>query len=520
MKKRILLINPPYPMEELPTPPFGLMSLAAYLLEKGFEVIIDDYIVNPYSRARVRRMVREFKPDVIGSTGVTMNIKAALRILGAYGEESPDAAIMMGGPHVSFDAQAILSENDFIDYIIRGEGEETCDELLNNLDDGAAHRGIRGISYRENGVVIHNEKRDFIRDINILPYPARHLVQLSKYKALGMPLNMLTSRGCPYECIFCVGSKMVGRRVRYFDVKRVVDEFEMLSKMGFKQINFVDDLFTSNRKRCILICEEIMRRGIKHTWTAFARVDTVNEELLRIMKSAGCTMLCFGVESGVQEILNSIKKKTTLEKIREAMKVCVEAGIEPMASYIMGLPGETPETVRQSMDFARTLCANYGFHILSPFPGTEVRDKAESYGIRILTSDWDKYDANQAVCETVSLKRHQIDRIVAEFNKGVNSSLYDAVQKQKRGETLSEEYQRMISTLNSFVFNLKMVNDELVEHYSAKDTNGTGVAQFIEFVIANSGFDKDLVAYEVERLFRLGCLTNSVHQGEARFSWT
>src|SRR3990172_8982918 len=148
MKKRILLINPPYPMEELPTPPFGLMSLAAYLLEKGFEVIIDDYIVNPYSRARVRRMVREFKPDGIGSTGVTMNIKAALRILGAYGEESPDAAIMMGGPHVSFDAQAILSENDFIDYIIRGEGEETCDELLNNLDDGAAHRGIRGISYR------------------------------------------------------------------------------------------------------------------------------------------------------------------------------------------------------------------------------------------------------------------------------------------------------------------------------------------------------------------------------------
>ncbi len=520
MKKRVLLINPPYPMEELPTPPFGLMSLAAYLLGKGFEVMIDDYIVNPFSRQRVRGIVREFRPDVIGSTGVTMNINAALSILRDYREESPGTPVMMGGPHVTFDAGSILSENGFIDYIVRGEGEETCVELLDSLDDHAALRGISGLSYRSDGAVAHNETRDFIRDISILPFPARHLVQLSKYKALGMPLNMLTSRGCPYECIFCVGSRMVGRKVRYFDVERVVDEFEMLSKMGFRQINFVDDLFTSNRKRCTLICEEIIRRGITHPWTAFARVDTVNKELLRIMKAAGCFMLCFGIESGVQEILNSIKKKTTLEKIRNAVKICNEVGVEPMASYIMGLPGETPDTIRRSMEFARNLCTNYGFHVLAPFPGTEVRDKAESYGIKILSSDWDRYDANQAVCETASLSHQEMERIVGEFNSTANSRLFETIRKQKRGEALSVEEEDMISTLNSFVFNLKMIGDELVENYSSGETNGFGVQRFIEYVIKNSGFDGNMVSGEVERLFRLGCLTKSDHGDGCRISWS
>jgi anaerobic magnesium-protoporphyrin IX monomethyl ester cyclase len=520
MKKRVLLINPPYPMEELPTPPFGLMSLAAYLLGKGCEVMIDDYIVNPFSRRRVRGILREFRPDVIGSTGVTMNINAALSILKDYREESPGTPVVMGGPHVTFDAGSILSENGFVDYVVRGEGEETFAELLDCLDDPSALPGISGISYRGDGAVVHNQTRDFIKDINVLPFPARHLVQLSKYKALGMPLNMLTSRGCPYECIFCVGSRMIGRKVRYFGAERVVDEFEMLSKMGFKQVNFVDDLFTSNRKRCTLICEEIIRRGIKHPWTAFARVDTVNRELLRVMKAAGCFMLCFGIESGVQEILDGIKKKTTLEKIRNAMNICDEVGVEPMGSYIMGLPGETPDTIRRSMEFARNFGPNHGFHVLAPFPGTEVREKAESYGIKILSSDWDRYDANQVVCETATLSREEMERIVRELNSKANSRLFEAIHKQKKGEVLSREEEEMISILNSFVFSLKMISDELVENYSSVETNGSGVQRFIEYVTKSSGFDGNMVSKELERLFRLGCLTNSDGSEGCRISWS
>lgn len=407
-----------------------------------------------------------------------------------------------------------------ISISLSGEGELTTMELIRNLGDHEVYKTIKGISYRDNASIRHNEIREFIPDINILPYPARHLIQLSKYKALGLPINMITSRGCPFECIFCVGSKMVGRRVRYFDTKRVVDEFEMLAGMGFKQINIVDDLFTSNKNRCINICEEILRRGIRHNWTAFARVDTVNRELLEIMKKAGCTMLCFGIESGVQEILDRVKKKTTLEKIEKALTLCREIGVVPMASYIMGLPGESPETVKQTMDFAKSTCNSYGFHILAPFPGTEVREKADEYGMRILTSDWDKYDANQSVCESVYLPHQEVDRIVNEFNDGINRLIIGTLKKHDRGESLSESDLAMVNGILSMDFTYKLITEKLVEQYPGNNADASGINGFIEYIMEKSGFDKNVVTREVDRLFKNGCLTSNHSVGQAQISWT
>lgn len=515
--KKILLINPPYPMEESPSPPFGLMSLGAYLVKNGFGVKIEDYIVTPYSPDRIMKTLREFRPDIIGATGVTMNINRALAILKECRRESPGAAIVMGGPHVTFDAMNILSKNEYIDFIVRGEGELTSVELFSNLERPETFSGIRGISYRANGTVVHNEMREFIPDINILPYPARDLVQISKYRALNLPLNMVTSRGCPFECIFCVGSRMVGRKVRYFDTMRVVDEFEMLSKMGTRQINIVDDLFTSNRKRCTAICDEIIRRGIRQDWTAFARVDTVSPELLAAMKAAGCTMLCFGIESGNQEILDLVKKKITLEKIEKAIAMCREAGIVPMASYIMGLPGETPETVRQTMEFAKNLCNSYGYHILAPFPGTEVREKAEQYGMRILTSDWDQYDANRSVCESIHLPHQEVDRIVNEFNDGINRMIINELKKHERGENISGENLSMVHNIISLDFNLKLINDDLVERYAHINGERGDIAGFIGFVSESTGMDREIVAAEITRLVDMGCLSDT--GGQSGVSW-
>ncbi|HOD15925.1 MAG TPA: radical SAM protein [Spirochaetota bacterium] len=520
MKKKVLLINPPYPMEESPSPPFGIMSLAAYLLDNGFDVRVEDYIVNPYSRERAASVVHDYRPDVIGSTGVTMNINTALRILEDYHEESPGCSILIGGPHVSFDAQNILSGNQFIDFVIRGEGELTTVELLENLGKPEKYGAIRGLSFRDGNEIIHGEWREFIQDINILPLPARHLIQLSKYKALGLPINMITSRGCPFECIFCVGSRMVGRRVRYFDTKRVVDEFEMLAGMGFRQINIVDDLFTSNKKRCTEICEEIISRGIKHPWTAFARVDTVTKELLDVMKASGCTTLCFGIESGNQEILDRVKKKTTLDKIEKAIRVCNEAGILPMASYIMGLPGESPDTVRETMEFARKLCNSYGFHILAPFPGTEVREKAEEYGMKILTSDWDQYDANRSVCESKYLPHEEVDRIVTEFNGLVNEMIIGILKKFDRGEKLSDENVEMAKSIISLDFNQRMMDLQIVESYAGHETNGKGYRPFIEFVALKSGLNEDLVKDEIDRLFNMGCLAINKNGNREMIAWT
>ncbi|TAL33251.1 MAG: B12-binding domain-containing radical SAM protein [Spirochaetes bacterium] len=505
---KVLLINPPYPFEESPTPPFGLMSLAAYLLREGVEVIIEDYIIQPYSRDRVKKVLADFKPDVVGATAVTMNVKKALSILKEYKEVTPGIVTVMGGPHVTFDAENIL-KTGFIDCVVRGEGEITFTELLTALNAKKGPAGIPGISYREGNAVLQNEDRPLIPDINVLPLPARHLVALGKYRAMGFSINMVTSRGCPHNCIFCVGRRMVGSKVRYFDVNRVVDEFEMLSKMSFHQINVVDDLFTANKARCMAICDEMIRRGISHIWGAFARVDTVSEDLLKKLKEANCTTLCFGIESGNQEILDRVKKKTTLEKCRRAAEMCKEVGIDPMTSYILGLPGETAETVSKTLEFAAQLSANYGFHILAPFPGTEVREKAADYGMRVLSDDWDLYDANQSVCHAGGISPEEIDRIVNEFNSSIHRYVADIAPRKAKGETLTDRDEEILRSIETFVFNRKIILEELVEAYPGV-TNGASrdevMKNFTEYLNAKTGSTKEFIGGELGRLVRLGCL--------------
>jgi anaerobic magnesium-protoporphyrin IX monomethyl ester cyclase len=519
---KVLLINPPYPFDEFPTPPFGLVSLGGYLLEQGIDVKIEDYIVTPYSKERVKRILAEYSPDVVGATGVTMNINTSLRIMRDYKEIDPDIIAVMGGPHVTFDAENILLKNNSIDCVVRGEGEITFVEFLRELSMGRSPKYVAGTSCRENGRVIHNEDRPFIEDINILPYPARHLVQLSKYKAMGLPVNMITSRGCPYKCIFCVGRKMIGKKIRNFDVKRVVDEFELISRMGFNQINIVDDLFTANKKRCIAICDEIINRGISHKWNAFSRVDTVSKELLEKLKEAGCATLCFGIESGNQEILDTIKKRTTLEKCRKAVALCNACGIEPMASYILGLPGETRETVEKTLKFAEQLCTNYGFHILAPFPGTEVREKCEAYGVKILTDDWDKYDANRSVCETGFISHKEIEAIVAEFNSKATKYVSEVLEKREKGDPLSDNDKEFIENLCSFAFPMDLILAQLIETYPGLH-NGTDAEAIKEdlslYIETKSKYAVEEVRKRVSKLFDLNCLKIDNVQGNKTVVW-
>jgi anaerobic magnesium-protoporphyrin IX monomethyl ester cyclase len=520
MKKKVLLINPPYPWEENPSPPLGLTSLAGYLLQQGVEVIIEDYVVNPYSRERVRRVLAEFKPDLVGATAVTMNVSKAYQILKDYKEEGPSVKTVIGGPHVTFDAEGTLAGNPSIDFVVRGEGELTLEELAGSL--GGDLSGIRGLSYRGGGSIVHNEARPFVEDINIFPYPARHLIQLGKYRGLGTPINMVTSRGCPHQCIFCVGSRMVGRKVRYFDTARVVDEFEMLSKMGFVQINISDDLFTSNKKRCIAICNEIMARGITQSWGAFARVDTVNEELLSILHQAGCRTLCFGMESGNQEILDTIKKKTNLETGRRAVEMCKKAGIQAMTSYILGLPGETPETVEQTMSFAAALSPLYGFHILAPFPGTEVREKCAEYGMRILSSDWDRYDANQSVAESIHVPAAEIDRVVNEFYGGINSYVDTATKQYERKEPLSQRDIDMVESIKSGIFTRDVIFGEMVEKFPGIEPSGADalLEAMVSHVTENSPYEGSFIRKEFTKLVNARCLEPVNGGGSMTYQWS
>ena len=311
---RVLLINPYYPISETPSPPLGLAFLAGALERTGNRVKLLDCVVFPFSRDLLASMLRDFHPEMVGATAVTMTVDHALEALESVKALDPSITTVIGGPHATFCATDILQSCDQVDVVVCGEGENTLVALTKALESNAPWEGIPGIAFRD-GHRIAATAAPPLADLDELAPPARHLIPLGRYRALGMPVSMTTSRGCPFKCIFCVGRKMVGARVRYRDPVRVVDEMEELSALDFHQINLADDLFTANADHCLAVCNEILNRGLRVKWTSFARVDTVSRQMLEKMRQAGCTTVSFGVESGSPEMLRRIKKGITLEQV-------------------------------------------------------------------------------------------------------------------------------------------------------------------------------------------------------------
>ena len=441
---RVLLISTPYPLEENPIPSLSLSYLAGVLQREGIEVQILDLLVAQYTGDKIRRKLEEYQPQVVGATCVTLNYPTAARILKVCKDFDPGIVTVIGGPHATFALKETLLRAPWIDVVVIREGERTLVELIRAVERGTGFGQVAGIAFREDKKVVITEPRPPIENLDELPFPARHLLPISKYRALGAPCNLITSRGCPYGCIFCSGRRIFGRKVRFRHPKLVVDELEAIhNELGFDRINIVDDTFTVNHRHARDICDEILRRNLNIQWTVFARVDTVTRDLLEIMKEAGCTYLLFGVESGSQQILNTIKKGITVDAVRKGVKVTTEAGIEVFASFILGLPGESPETARESVALAAELRseygAKYGFHLLSPLPGTELYEKAEDYGLRILTRNWAKYNANEPITETATMSTDAVREIIAEYDRAVAYAWDEMKRLVEAGDPLHKE---------------------------------------------------------------------------------
>jgi radical SAM superfamily enzyme YgiQ (UPF0313 family) len=439
---RFLLINPFYPISETPSPPLGLAFLAASLEQAGVKVKILDLVVSPYSKRMLESVLEEFSPHFVGTTSVTMTFDNAIGVLRDVKSVDPNVLTVMGGPHVTFCAEDTMRTFPFLDLIALGEGEETIVDLIKEAEGKREWGKISGIVYRNGPEILSTGIREPVADVDSLPIPARHLLPLGRYRALGMAISMTTSRGCPFKCIFCVGRKMVGPKVRYRDPVKVVDELEYLNSLNFHQINIADDLFTAKEGHCISVCNEIIRRALKVKWTSFARVDTVSKKVLSKMKEAGCQAVSFGIESANPEILKTIKKGITIDQVIAAVNACNEAGVKPHASFILGLPGETPETLKESVDFGEKLKkmgVSHGFHLLAPFPGTEIREKSDKFGIKILTSDWSQYHANRAIVETPSVSRKLLDDTVKEWEEEFDEWLGYIKEQMEIGKATEDE---------------------------------------------------------------------------------
>lgn len=413
---RVAIIAAPYPLEEAPAPPLGISYAAAAFERAGAEVQILDYIVSRYTPEKLAKQLEDFRPEVVGTSSVTMNFPVAARILQTVKEYDPRIITVMGGPHASFDVLNTLKNYPGIDMVVIGEGEATIAELMAAQFKKAHLPHINGIAFRNGDDVTFTPPRELIFDLSTLPLPARHLLPLSRYQALGFPISIITGRGCPYQCIFCQGRRMVGSKLRHRPAQLVVDEIEDILSYGIDRINVADDLFVSHKGKVRAVCEEIARRGLKFSWSAFARVNTVDKETLQLMKDAGCDAISFGVESGNQEMLDRIKKNITLDQVRRAVEMCQEVGLTVHCSFIAGLPGESPETLEETRRFAESLGKiDYGFHLLAPFPGTTVREEVSKYDLEILTDDWSLYDANHAIVRTSRLSPEDIRHFVDEF---------------------------------------------------------------------------------------------------------
>lgn len=345
----------------------------------------------------------------------TASINQDLAMAKKIKDKFPRTKIALIGSHVSVLDKEVMEDNEFVDFIARGEYEYTILDLAKALIEKTDPINILGITFRKNGEIIRNETRPFIENLDELPFPARHFLPMDTYfEAIfksKKTFRLMGSRGCPYRCTFCLWTQtMYGQKVRIRDPKKIVDEIEhLINVYHAKGLYFEDDTFALDPKRVIEICDEILKRGVKIPWSCMGRVDTVTEEMLKKMKEAGCYTIRYGVESSSQEILNRAHKGTTVEQIIRARELTKKAGIEFHAAYTLGLPGETKKTIEETIKFAVKLNSDYAqFAIAMPYPGTELYREAVKNGW-LKAKDWSDFEAsNNSVLKYPDLKTEDI----------------------------------------------------------------------------------------------------------------
>ena len=385
---KILLINPPT-FYMLPTmlpksidegrgynPPLGILYLAAYLKKyTDYQVKILDCQVEELEYDQIIERIREINPDIVGLTTMTFTLIDVLKTAQLTKEINPQIKVILGGPHIDIYPEETIAQNN-VDYVVMGEGEKILKDLLDNFDSPQNLAEIKGLVFKSQSQIVNNGRSELNKDLDSLPFPARHLTPYQKYSSVlskVQPITtMFTSRGCPYKCLFC-DRPHLGKVFRARSSENVVDEMEQCQKMDIKEILIYDDTFTVNRQRVLDICSEIQKRNLKINWDIRARVDTVDEELLKEIKKTGCQRIHFGVEAGTQKILNVLRKGITLEQAEKAFNLSRKIGLETLAYFMIGSPTETKEDILKTIKFAKKLKPDYThITITTPFPATDL----------------------------------------------------------------------------------------------------------------------------------------------------
>lgn len=383
---KCILISAPssFLTDDKTDPPLGLLYLASYALSKIKDLEIE--IIDLTGNCDWKSKVKNLQCDLIGVSCTSPQFNIVKEIIDFIKENNLNVPIVIGGPHPTSMPEQTLQETK-ADFIVMDEGEVTFVELLINL--GKDYAQIKGMGYKNNGKISVNEKRQRIRDIDSIPFPARHLINLDDYSfnVLGFrSTTLMTSRGCPYQCAFC-DKDIWGRDARLRSAKNVLDEVdELVKKYKYEYLYFFDDNFTTNRKRLKEMCDGLKERKLK--WKCRSRASTVNEESIKWMKESGCIEIGYGIESGSQKILDKMNKKTTVKQNIKAIQLTREAGIFCRIFLIIGFPFEDKVSVEKTKRMLKKakpdkvlLCT------FVPLIGSEVWKYPEKFDITYIDKD-------------------------------------------------------------------------------------------------------------------------------------
>jgi anaerobic magnesium-protoporphyrin IX monomethyl ester cyclase len=442
---KVLLIDPPFPERPWDInwltqfPPKGLMYIAAYLRNAGIKVSVFDTKQMQYEKpSLLRRSIKEIQevvklkvkedsPSIVGITSTTISYIPATKIAKAAKEASPKAKVVIGGVHVTFTSKDTLKECPWIDIVVRGEGERPMLQLA----EGVPLEKIDGISFRKNGKIIENPVGPLLSPEEI-PIPAYDMLDMTKYSYV----VLMCTRGCPFACSFCELPKIHGKMIRHRSVEAVTKELKLaLSLNPNLEIRYEDEFMGTNPKRTLKILSVIKKNRVGQ-FRAATRPDTLNEEVLQALKAAGCTNLYIGMESGSDKVLKINKRGFNSAKILQIAKMFKKNKMLFHSGFILGLPGETRETLEETLDIALKCCdatfsvvrdefprllkmmpfrlivenSRAEFNLLAPNPGTEIFQNSEEMRYKIFHKNWELYDCNTSVGEPYDISALKVER--------------------------------------------------------------------------------------------------------------
>lgn len=370
-------------------PPLGILYIATVLRDDGMEVALLDQAAEGYTLQQAAQWVEKEDPDVLGFSALASSGRTATTIAKEVKRRAPDLVTVLGNYYATFNHRRILSTYPQVDIIVRGEGEETTQELAQTLQRRGNLKKVHGISYRHDGKIVSTPDRPLIKDVNALPIPDRRLLNTEYHSALlgaiGAPkkfTTILSSRGCPYHCRFCGCQRIVHGTWRPRDVEKVLEELQQLVSEGYEQFLFVDDSFTINQRRIRKLCRQIIQEKLDIEWICEGRVNHASYELMRSMVKAGCKIIYFGIESANQRILDYYQKQTTPQQSRTALKTARKAGMDIIVgSFIVGAPTETRQEIARTLKFAQETPLDIPqYNILGIFPGMAIWEEAIEKG--------------------------------------------------------------------------------------------------------------------------------------------